>query len=519
MSSVASERARVLACGLILIVGGWARFHHIDTAGGWSDEAFSILLSVKSPTEIMFHTTRDVHPPLYYWLLHGWMQVMGDSVLAARALSALFGMVTVVLGMWLMSRISRWPTVIVGGFLLALSPFAVRYSQEVRMYALHGALMLGATIALVYWLENPGNRRPLFLYCLLMVAGFYTHYFTGVCVISHWLYLLWLSKARSGGQNVLRLPAWWGANVAIVVMFIPWVPHLWHQIKYSGFNWIQQPSIKDVVSVFWQFLNFSDGLAMPVWAFYGVPVVLLMVSVMIVVRDDSARRWHALLVIYAWAPPVVVVLVSCFYPLFVPHYFLFCSLAFPMTVAVAASQLWARSKIVGFGLLTGVTILQAGGLGIIYAKQPQDVFEFSQFDRVAGYISVSFRAGDSVLVLDSFMYLPMLYYLKNETVPLYYTPLNSDGTSARPDGYQTWTLVNDKAEQVYVDGVASLAPVSGRVWLVGDVEADTLHFKLPDSWRLLQGFSAGIARVQLFAICPRNDSVDEQALKNRGCEE
>ena len=130
MNAVASERARVLACGLILIVGGWARFHHIDTAGGWSDEAFSILLSVKSPTEIMFHTTRDVYPPLYYWLLHGGMQVMGDSVLAARALSVLFGMVTVVLGMWLMSRISRRPTVIVGGFLLALLPFAVRYSTS-----------------------------------------------------------------------------------------------------------------------------------------------------------------------------------------------------------------------------------------------------------------------------------------------------------------------------------------------------------------------------------------------------
>ncbi|CAI1044342.1 insertion element IS2 transposase InsD [Serratia entomophila] len=31
---------------------------------------------------LLYHASFDVHPPLYYLLLHGWMVLFGDSILA-----------------------------------------------------------------------------------------------------------------------------------------------------------------------------------------------------------------------------------------------------------------------------------------------------------------------------------------------------------------------------------------------------------------------------------------------------
>jgi len=57
------------------------------------------------------------------------------------------------------------------------------------MYSLLGLWLIGATIALAYWIRRPQRTRYLVAYVLLMTAAFYTHYFTALCVLCHWLYL------------------------------------------------------------------------------------------------------------------------------------------------------------------------------------------------------------------------------------------------------------------------------------------------------------------------------------------
>ncbi len=93
------------------------------------------------------------------------------------------------LGIWLTRQLSTRRAAVLAGVLLALLPTAVRYSQEVRMYSLLGVWLLGATLALVYWVRQPERTRYMAVYVLLMSAGFYTHYFAALCVLVHWAYL------------------------------------------------------------------------------------------------------------------------------------------------------------------------------------------------------------------------------------------------------------------------------------------------------------------------------------------
>lgn len=170
---------------LIILVAAGVRFYDLGKPAIWADEGFTLLLSSYSPSQILFHTARDVHPPLYYLLLHEWMNLFGQGVFAARSLSALADVVTVGLGIWLVRLVSTQRAAMLAGTMLALLPIAVRYSQEIRMYALLALLMVSATIAFVYWVKGSGRHWPLAIYTLLMVAGFYTHYFAAVCMAAH----------------------------------------------------------------------------------------------------------------------------------------------------------------------------------------------------------------------------------------------------------------------------------------------------------------------------------------------
>ncbi|MGH8332167.1 MAG: glycosyltransferase family 39 protein, partial [Pseudomonas sp.] len=210
----------------ILALAALVRFYDLTAAAIWGDEGSSLLLSQYSLSEIWVHAAHDVHPPLYFMLLHGWIELFGDGIFSIRTLSALPGIATVALGVWLVDLLATRRAALLAGVLLALLPTAVRYSQEVRMYSLLGLWLIAATIALVYWIKRPGRKRYLVIYALLMSAAFYTHYFTALCVLCHWLYLALICVKPGYRLRHIQQPGWWVANMAIVLVYMPWVPNL-----------------------------------------------------------------------------------------------------------------------------------------------------------------------------------------------------------------------------------------------------------------------------------------------------
>ena len=141
------------------VVGGLALaaigFRFVTRSPLWLDEALSVNIARLPLGDIPEALRHDGHPPLYYFVLHGWMELFGEGDVAVRALSGLFGLALFPL-MWvagrrLAGRQGAWAAVLV----LALSPYAVRYSTETRMYSLVMVLGLAA------WLiGTDALRRP-----------------------------------------------------------------------------------------------------------------------------------------------------------------------------------------------------------------------------------------------------------------------------------------------------------------------------------------------------------------------
>jgi uncharacterized membrane protein len=56
----------------------------------WLDEAFSVNVSRKPLSRIVVDLSNDAHPPFYFFFLHFWIKLFGESELATRFSSFLF---------------------------------------------------------------------------------------------------------------------------------------------------------------------------------------------------------------------------------------------------------------------------------------------------------------------------------------------------------------------------------------------------------------------------------------------
>ena len=82
----------VLGVAALVLVGVVARF--VTTSPLWLDEALSANIAALPLGDIADALRQDGHPPLYYWMLHGWMSVFGEGDAAVRSLSGVFGVLS-----------------------------------------------------------------------------------------------------------------------------------------------------------------------------------------------------------------------------------------------------------------------------------------------------------------------------------------------------------------------------------------------------------------------------------------
>lgn len=490
---------------LLPVVGlaAWLRFYDLTAAAIWGDEGSSLLLSQYSLADLWVHASHDVHPPLYFMLLKGWIGLFGDGIFSIRLLSALPGIATVLLGAWLVRLIATARAAWLAALLLALLPTAVRYSQEVRMYSLLGLWLLGATIALVYWVRQPQRARYLVVYALLMTAAFYTHYFTALCVLAHWLYLL-VIRLTAGERHIERR-GWWLTNVAIVLLYLPWVPQLLDLVRHADqlevggdVGWEPAVSLFSLPAMVWQFLvqDQSEDLSAAAWGLLPLPLLLLSVASLAAWHDRGRYKFNTLLLIYALLPLLVVFGVSWISPLFIERYLTAYALALPLIMGIAIDRLLPRARLLALGLLVVFAGAEVTGL-----RNNTNVDPLDQFNVPVNYVNQQYQPGDRIITSDMLWYLSYVYYNTTGEQPMLFTPPTASGASTRPNDYGFGTLVDDSAGNIYIDSLAALPKDARRVWLVSSTDQPYEFAPLPAGWRVVSEQKGGGAMARLYEVC------------------
>lgn len=225
--------------GLIVVVGAGVVLRFVTRSPMWLDEALTVSIAKQPLGHIGGALRHDGHPPLYYYLLHGWMSVFGQSNTAIRALAGVFGVILIPL-VWVATRraagrSAAWIAVVV----LSVLPYALRYSTENRMYSLVMVLTVIGWLLVQSALKRP---RPLLLagVAACTAALLWSHYWamwlgaaTAVCLVIRWMHRRRAGEADEARATLLVL----GALAAGAVLFLPWVPTLLYQTKHTGTPW------------------------------------------------------------------------------------------------------------------------------------------------------------------------------------------------------------------------------------------------------------------------------------------
>ncbi len=205
--------AGIIAAGLGL------RLFHLDAQSVWYDEAFTIVQSGKPLDRLLAALVAEGgrHPPLHYWLLHGWFGVTGYGAYQARLLSAVFGTLAIPALYLLARRFAGPATALCAALLLAVSQMAVYFSQEARSYMAAQCLAVLAACAFMWLLARPTLARTV-VFAMAALALLATHYYGVATLLALGLY--WVTFRRASSPLVGRRLVLAGALAA--VCYAPW---------------------------------------------------------------------------------------------------------------------------------------------------------------------------------------------------------------------------------------------------------------------------------------------------------
>jgi hypothetical protein len=161
-----------------------------------------------------------VWPPAHTIVLYGWIQLTGNSLFAARALTVLTGLLAVSV----MYRVGRSLISPMGGVLCAIllgtSAYFIYYTHEMRGYSQY--LLFVSLTVWWYWRllhkSKPITPRSAYVLTFAMVGAIYSHYIAFAFCAMIGLYHILFQRKHPQYQLILRHMIFAG------LLFIPWLP-------------------------------------------------------------------------------------------------------------------------------------------------------------------------------------------------------------------------------------------------------------------------------------------------------
>ena len=218
----------------------------------WCDEVFSLYIIRGSYLDILINTATDVHPPLYYFILKFFTDVLGgifptinivmlDKLISFASIVILFYFMVFKLSKIIDKNIVAIALIMLFG-VSAISDFAI----TVRMY---GYALLFVLVCLYYLIRiikfntNKDWRR----FVLFFELSALTHYFALIAVGGMFVYLLIF-------VIVNRKNEFWRFYKYLfcaILAFVPWLTVMCCQFAFISGNgfWITKPDSEGLISI------------------------------------------------------------------------------------------------------------------------------------------------------------------------------------------------------------------------------------------------------------------------------
>lgn len=430
----------------------------IFTQSLWRDEAFSALIAVKAPWDIITSLIRDQSPPLYFLLLHYWIQFFGSSESMMRILSA-FWYVGLVIVVYLIAGeyIRNWLGRALVACAVLFNPLIVQYAAEARPYMMFATLTtLGVYLLL---------KKKYIASGILFGLATLTHNFGlfNLAAVFFW----WIYTYKSHLQESL----WDGAK-----LFIPAgiLSSLWSAVtilqfsRIAGSFWITENSFNmfaDMLQTFTRGEIWHEAYA--AIYFFSLIMLVIGVSYFIAPKKKNLSPVATLAVFLSIVPICITYIISHFKtPIYYDRYMIASLPMIIITVSYGVTKLWEERRVTRIGLT--ILIMSFMYSTFVSASQINDTSTKPPLNWAVSQVIEQARPGDIVISEDIINFLETKWYMRNNSKHLpAYTDFEGEqfpyylGASAfdagdvltrLPEGKNVWIVQTNGGYHKYVPG-------------------------------------------------------------------
>jgi uncharacterized membrane protein len=427
-----------------LILGLALRLVNLGSQPYWSDEILSLDIvrhfSHSLPTMLQYLAEVEVHPPLYYIIMHFWTGWFGYAEAAVKTVSVIFGLGTVVLSFFAAWRMFRSRTAAaLAAFLIAVLPMQVEFSQQARPYIIFcffGVLSLWA-----FW-EYWTSRKVAWLavYTFGVLAGISLHYssfFVLGALSTGWLFLIAVFEKHNRSRQFL---IWLIVHSVVTVAYYYWLDVLLFRLilgQYDIFGlprniyplrrvdffemmtdqviWLSKSSYISKLEVFLKFI----AKVVMAGVIFGATRKILAVS------DGEDRRNQVAMVFLAWLF-FATLTIFMFSPYAIPYsnlyhrHIIFATIPLVLISSFALSIL-SRKKAAAALIVFALTITPSVS-GVLGNDANWD--REYKIGEEAGFINREWRPGDLVITTIGIFRSDLGHYLRPEINPVDFYPIN-----------------------------------------------------------------------------------------------
>jgi uncharacterized membrane protein len=450
----------------VVALAAIVRFAQLGHESLWTDELITLDFVTRwSGLDLLVSLPQaQPHLPVYYLVLDAWIAVAGTSETALRFPSAIFGIAAVVAIYAVGTRLLDSEVGLLAALLLAVSPFHVRFSQEVRMYSL---LVLLTLVSVYFFLgiRDEPSRRHVTGFALSTAVLIYTHVFAVFVVAAEGIYVAY--RLYTGRSD--RLRSWAVAFAPVGLAALPMVAAILYKLASSGgvsYSYVPLPNLWRVVTMISTYVGYGSGTRLIVHAV----VIPLFVSVALIglfryrldgfaasaplqslrngvdlnVRPadaDESVLLGAWFVVPFGLPIVLSYLVT---PVFWPRYTIVASLGLFVLIARGLSHVnYGHLRYAMAGLLI---ISMVPSLGIYYTGDQKE-----QWREVGATIDEQAESGDLVLVADQITERGVRHYTDRKSLRIKGIVVEDSGTGYAAASNET---------------IREMQRSEGRIWLV-----------------------------------------------------
>jgi uncharacterized membrane protein len=294
---------------------------------------------------------------------------------------------------------------LVAALLLAVAPYHIYYSQEARMYTF---TTLFVTLAYYLFFKARSDNKYYIWMWLSCVAAFYTHFYTGFIIIPLILGYYLLNRKDTNIKFVGVIPAGFKefilGGIFAFVLVLPILSSFLNQSAYLGgrtYGWGLQAGVIPFATL--QSFSFQTEIVSVVF------LLLVILGMWLVYKKE--RMLSIVVALFLAIPLLISMLMSSYIP-FNTRYHIYLLPLFLVVVSVGIerfTRIWDNRNAT-YAAVFLILVCAVVTLPPYYSQYSRDNWRgFSDGLRSATNI------GDTVVVVPSYMQLPLNYYYSNTT--------------------------------------------------------------------------------------------------------